>query len=977
MDTQTFLETVLPSQGHRCVTALLAKGGSETFKADNDEAARVIAKCDRNGLPTYFACASYSGTQTRRSAADVVAVKAFWVDVDCGAGKPYPNQAAGLLAMKAALRAMALPMPMIVDSGNGLHLYWPLTSDIDRETWQGTARLLKAAVRAAGLHADPTRTADVASILRPPGTFNRKDPAAPLEVRVLRAILPVEHEDLHNTLTAYLDQINVSVDDFALPPGKSAAVGGNDDLKAGLYSGSRTSGAKIAESCGVMAELRDSHGNVPYPHWYKCLGVLAHCEDGDDLAHDWSSGYAGYDADQTQKFLDKQKNFGPTLCQTFHDNATPDICASCPHFGKIKTPMQLGRIDDVVVQVVNPTTGAVAPAVVNKKIDVGAGFFVDDEGRLLHFIEDADGNKCVEPLMNGFLRGVCLLDDCESGKGWSMRMEHLRRREPAGDVMHYFVLDCGLINGGTNTLMAELSRQGVAPLKKRDNTVIERLILDQMHKLTAMAEEAKMQDFFGWRDDAFALGSRLIVKGGDRPVQLAGPAHQKRLALTPAGDLSEWVRVIDTAYNYPGQEAYQFMVLCGFAAPLFALSDEAGVAAITVYAHSIDSGVGKTTAQQAALSIWGDYREMFLTYGQATENALFKLLGVYHNLPVVYDEMTKMAKDKAGELVYTVSQGNGKQSLDTSGELRTNRKPWRTIMMASGNNSLSEKIALQRANSEAEHVRLFEFPVAKGKSKLSPNEAAKLFPLLAHNYGHAGEVFARKVVENLPAIKKAMANEADALRTEFCMVGNERYWATLLAAVVVSQRLARHLGLIGFDLAGMRAWLHQTIGHNRELRNSAGADEGVILKRMIHELSPRYLVTTGIGDARFNPAFLERRPSGVCAGRQINPMQKGKTYDPPVPVLWLDDDAARQWCAENGVSASEIYEKCVHANLIKAGHNRESLGKGVREYSDLSARRKVWIIENLAADVSAADPQGLRLVSDWMEGVAHADAQHD
>jgi hypothetical protein len=116
-------------------------------------------------------------------------MKALWLDLDCSEekekeGKGYLTKEAALNALKAFCKKMTLPEPLIVDSGGGLHIYWPLTEMIEASHWKAIAAELKRATEAHGLLADASRTADAASVLRPVGTLNRKyDP--PCSVRLV------------------------------------------------------------------------------------------------------------------------------------------------------------------------------------------------------------------------------------------------------------------------------------------------------------------------------------------------------------------------------------------------------------------------------------------------------------------------------------------------------------------------------------------------------------------------------------------------------------------------------------------------------------------------------------------------------------------------------------------------------------------------------------------------------------------------
>jgi RecA-family ATPase len=99
----------------------------------------------------------------------------------------------------------------------------------------------------------------------------------------------------------------------------------------------------IAEGCAQLRELRDNAANQGRDSWWSCLGVLAHCQDGDRFAHAWSKKYAEYTFAETQSELDGWRNNaeGATRCETF-DRKNPGICNQCPHWEKINSPISLG-----------------------------------------------------------------------------------------------------------------------------------------------------------------------------------------------------------------------------------------------------------------------------------------------------------------------------------------------------------------------------------------------------------------------------------------------------------------------------------------------------------------------------------------------------------------------------------------------------------------------------------------------------------
>lgn len=117
--------------------------------------------------------------------------KHFWLDIDCGENKPYATQADGVAALQSFCKTLGLPKPTMVNSGRGLHVYWPLTTEVTRQDWTPVAKRLKVLCHEHKLEADPSRTSDAASILRMPDTLNFKgDP--PLDVTVICHAKPVD-----------------------------------------------------------------------------------------------------------------------------------------------------------------------------------------------------------------------------------------------------------------------------------------------------------------------------------------------------------------------------------------------------------------------------------------------------------------------------------------------------------------------------------------------------------------------------------------------------------------------------------------------------------------------------------------------------------------------------------------------------------------------------------------------------------------
>lgn len=158
-------------------------GKSRAFKntvVGDEQAAIELAKTkSANGADVYFAPAGYANASSR-TAANATGAYGFWMDIDCGSqkaqdGKGYLTPEDALSALDTFCDATGLPKPThIVLSGGGIQVYWAVTDHIERIQWQAVAAKLKSLTQAQGLLADPSRTADIASVMRMPGTMNYK-----------------------------------------------------------------------------------------------------------------------------------------------------------------------------------------------------------------------------------------------------------------------------------------------------------------------------------------------------------------------------------------------------------------------------------------------------------------------------------------------------------------------------------------------------------------------------------------------------------------------------------------------------------------------------------------------------------------------------------------------------------------------------------------------------------------------------------
>jgi len=931
VDDLTFFNTVLPSQGLR-VAAIPHENRGFRHSWGPDNAWLVKKTHDLDALPNahvYYGCSSFQpgphhlGKYHRRQEY-VLLVRSFWVDLDVGKSLPnkppkYATQREAADAIVAFAANTGLPTPMLVSSGGGVHAYWPMDRDMTVAEWKPLAQALKRALTAAGVLFDPTRTADEASVLRPPGTTNRKG-----KDRAVTVVLDRGQTSFDNMAAKLAPMVQAAAVSSASPilPGKLSAQ--NSALGGGMGP-DPSSALMIADNCAVIGMMRDTRGLVDQPTWYHSLGVLVHTVEAPEICHEWSKGDDRYTAAETDEKLAQVANHGATTCAKLSEYQS-EACAACPFWGKIKSPVQLGRPrqsdpgEAEAKEITSKLFGGGATAggdVQSDDMPNGFGQRVEHGHPVLTHFVPADGDKpkrwdvfCetfFRPLFNYEVDGAHFNDWVALGRDGKERT---------------FTMEGGTIGAGGAPLAKALGERGIMIIPGKGR-VMDSYMNRWMAHLTRTTALVKAYSSFGWAGDVFVTGGVVVnPDGADTPAVMAGVAKQRKDAVTLKGDLETWVQLVDKAYNAPGQEAFQFQLACGFAAPLLSLMDQ--VRGVTVYAHSAGSGVGKSTVQKVALSAWGDPDMMMLAQNKVTHNALWGLLGAYNSLPIVYDELTNVKNDEVSELVFSMSSGRAKERLRNTGQLQDNNSNWSTILMASGNTLLSEKLAAHRDNASAEMSRLFEFTL-NADPHLSVVDANDLFPQFDRHYGHAGLAFARYIVANKAKVTDYLRKVQKQVVAEFQMEQVDRHWSALFASVLVALYVCRALRLVAFEVAPIKAWMHDRLAENRNQKTALVLSDEEKLDQMLRDLWPDVLVTVGRGtrNSPSQPVIDKPLNRGTIIGRGIIADASGPEE------LWISRPSIREWAAKRSVNYNDLLQGAVNLGwAFPRDDHRFNLGVG-------------------------------------------------
>jgi hypothetical protein len=905
MNTLEFFQTVLPAEGVFFVVLMDVGSGKIRHLAagSHDELVKLVDKYrDDEQVMVYHACASYrepyieTDKKRWRVSENWSRAQAFWMDIDCVPEKAeknagYVDKASGWAAMKIFCGKTGLPLPMVVDSGNGLHCYWPLTKPINSQSWRKLADALKALTVATGFLADPSRTADFASILRPVGTINRK--GEDREVKVKRVCERIEPEALAASLKAAVNKFCT----VSKPkPNNSAPL--NDDLIAHLPDTLESSAELAASKCAQLAEMRDTQGDVGYEHWRGVIGIIKHCVEGEALAVKWSerraeTGHTQIDA------VEKLASWSspPTTCE-FFSQKNPTGCEGCVYRGKIRSPIVLGRV--VPEQTAKEATVVVDGETLTVEVPAppeGYGYVATGTTR---YLTDADGivhSKVFTPVTLYATHRIVH----ESGSYGLALRAHL----PRGRIREFIVPTSTLAS--PTELTKALSDKEITTTQAKDASMhLTAYLKDSLNKLMTEADEINTLTSFGWHYDmqSFLLGDKLYHRDGSvRKVLLGGYAASHAHAIfnrPPTATVSGYARALNDIYARPGMEPFQYAVCSSFGSILSPLGEDAYCGLMLALIG--DSGKGKSSVGRAALFAWGDATAMTISGDKegATENARWATLGAFQNLPVMFDETTKMDSEDLSRLAYTVSLGLEKKRVKSTqtGLQMAPQQSWRMSPIITANNDIHMALSALVANSGAEAVRIVQIQMDRyDLPVLSEAEAPSALEQMRRNRGAAGEAFIKHVVSNLDEVYEAWRHNIAEI-TKYVKGSKFRLYRNHAACSLTALQITNHLGITSFDYNTMFEFaikLMQELSDDVNTNSTQSPQEW--FNRMLNELSPRILKTEEYRDSRdkLGPEKTDRI-NGAIAGRYIRSNA----------VLYLVRKDFREWCALNRVEPSKL-----------------------------------------------------------------------
>ncbi len=936
MDT-TFYDSILPAGGLRVLATFmngLGQAPTHTYYTTNEDLTEAAVAYDSLGKNVYHACASFKEASSRKGE-NAAAVKSLWVDLDVGPTKDYASAKAAAAAIESFRTALDLPQSWLVQSGGGVHVYFPFEKPVEPEKWKKLAGMFAACLDHAGVKHDPSRTTDVASVLRIPTTKNYKyDP--PKNVKVVRAGAEAPVRVLYEKIKAYIDANNIIVED-----GRRAKPGVSNEL-IGPKDFPPTHGDIIAKHCAIVRQAEETGGDNEFAIWWRLIGGVAKfCVDPEATAERWTKNRSatGHEQDDWKKQMDSWST-DPVTCGELSKHS--GACAKCPHWGKIRTPLSLGHPEQPVSMPV-PVAGVAPPAPkrtspgpwefgaawIKAEIQAKTRTGLDSLGRMTMSMLQPDGTYKHRPFCDKYWQVMRRLRNTDGV--WQLEIAY---QTYPGHPHETFLIDSEIVTAPDMLKKAFSAREIHFYGGPKAMEVAQHVLRENQELLADYQEEHRVAETMGWATDGgsygrmtgeFVLGHTLIrPKKAPTDVMLDDsiPANLRDVYQTE-GTTGEWVNLIDYIYNRPGAEPYQFVIAAMFAAPLVRLAPGATTWHGIPIALCGDSGSAKTSTAKVAMTVYGKPDALLFTAqkGQGdTINALSAKMGSLKNLPFVADELTGQDPEHVRDILYMLANGKAKDRMAQNGRLIPNPYWWSTIPLITSNESMHDKVRqLQSAHvQDATALRCFEITLLKDDMK-------RVFPdinkgiidgdLTAKQYGCVGREWLQFVVNNQTRISNYLGEARRTYKVSDNDQSDVRFYADLLMTVEAAATLAHKRGFIKWNVSAMMKWAKAQVQSLVAAVRERNWDEH--FSAYVASLHGRTIVTNKcqIGPGRRHAVNMEMSREPLSTSKLNPPVARRATDD---KLFFVTVASVKRWCVDERVDFTRFIQACMSSGYILA-----------------------------------------------------------
>ena len=834
-----FLAEVLPSPGDGYYCAVeLSNTKEHVFVKQIEEIDQPVEDWLQKRYDIYFALATFKTADNRR-ATNAFQIRSFFLDMDGYASRKEAALSLDAFVEKTGLSSLG--MPWLVNSGGGLHVYWPLTEPVDVVDWKPVAEDLKRLCKQEGLRIDMTVTADAARVLRIPGTMNfKKKYPVPREVKLLAEGDNFAFDDIVKCIADHL----VEPSPMRAPPLQLPGTRPPKDTSAAkltLISNSATSFALMEKNsdCAQIKFYRDNAADDGMePLWRGLLSWAKVCEDGEEAARELSALHP-YDEDRMRNKLAEIK--GPYPCRKM-DSENPGVCTSCVHAGAITNPLIMGRVikTDNTEKEIQLTAEQILEAdedeeelplastlsVIRPEPPRGYSYGVNGGVYAEREEKDEQTKKKVKKTVQILPYDLFVVHILKQD---SDHLVNLAATRPEGTT---------IINMPQKAVVSKeetvkwLANQNVLASFGQNN---DKNLFDYVRASVEQASLTKkvlvVPKQFGWQEDeSFVYNERVFYKNGAvAQIPMPGLENINRNTCSK-GTIDGWRDAWTTIFIKRKMYDLLACAMDSFGSILMQFTQFEG---FVWHLGGKTSGTGKSLTLSAKAGVWG-HPVRYRTGKGTSPVAMQNRAGILNSMPLLIDEITSTQRDNmewAPGFIFNHTEGQGKERMESSANKeRINDTNWHSTVTMTSNEVLTDYMAGARKFSSNGELRRFLEWTPSVALQWNPEELEAVRALKMH-FGVAGEAFIRWAVKNQATVRRLVEDTYNQLKVEMSFSGDERYWnagtASTVAACILTSR--QYSNIIDVPVLNIIDSLKDKVNHSRSvIRNSIRTAEDVL-----------------------------------------------------------------------------------------------------------------------------------------------------
>lgn len=944
MNALDFFKLVLPSTGKYCIAGIHQATGKirQSFATTLEDAVELTEQIkNQDFVNCYFGLASFA--DSKRTGESAQCLRSFFVDLDTkdvGGVKGYASKEEAVKSLQIFCKVMGFPRPIVVDSGGGLHAYWPFNEDVPTAEWKELALKFKQLCYFHHLNTDPTVPADPARILRVPGTTHQKSGNT---VSVLLTGKPTAFETLKNIIINKFGELPFELQVQSQPKRELTAeeksVLGMDDTENNFEQILEASLAGVG--CNQIKECYENRAELDEPRWRGILSVAQRCIDRDKMIHVVSEGYNDYDPAKTEAKANETR--GPYRCSTW-ETLNAKGCEGCKKKGRIVGPIMLGKVlkkaepEVFPVEIQKPISQENTNDV-NEMGSNDAGERAEEEppqhiadnlfpdlpeayfkpfergpngGIYVQTVEKAKDGKVLQTgVTRVYPNDIFIVKLTKEGDSFSA----LVRVSLPHDGMKEFYVPLGMF-ASPEKCKGILNANGiVASREDMDKLLV--YMTKWVQYLQAIRQAERLHQQFGWTDDmnGFVWGTTEFTATGELDSPPSTRTRKLAKGMVQKGSMEQWKKAFNTLGN-PGFELHAFCAFNGFGSPLLALLSNEDTSGAVLSFQNASPGTGKTLSLYVMLSVWG--HPSTLVVKSSTSNGIYQRMSVLNSIPMGLDENTNMSGQEISDLIYNSAHGSGKVRMEGAANVeRDNQGHWKQNPVTTANTSTYQRLDSGKASSMAEKMRVIEVKLRRPDMMTASFASTNIGPV-NENYGHAGPVFAQWLVRNKEKATKYLRKWQKRFTADFGDVSEYRYWSYSISSIFA-----------GADVAQAELQLH-TIDIERVYKRIL-----LELKQSYTELKSNVVAPYDVYGNFFTDNtsnMLVIRGSEILRGQKIAPTQTPRgplvmRYEPDTQELAIKKQSFDDYCHKIGMNINDVKQVLTDKGMLREVR-RKRMDKG-------------------------------------------------